>query len=172
MDRAERDPLDDTDVDLVRALARRARSEIGELAAGVGIPPVGVRRRIRSLERRGVLRGVHATGRPPVQGTRLLLALRFLGDRRPCAVDLCALAGVRRVHALSSGWDYVLEVTDGEAVTKGLRGAQRGSAWVLGGRAEFEVLPVIDDVPCPHGVPVSRVGRWRSGVEPCASSID
>ncbi|GLZ36383.1 Lrp/AsnC family transcriptional regulator [Actinokineospora sp. NBRC 105648] len=53
--------LDPTDVAILRELQRDARLQNKELAAIVGVAPSTALERVRSLRRRGVLTGFHAT---------------------------------------------------------------------------------------------------------------
>jgi hypothetical protein len=139
------EPLDDADLGLVRALAENARTEVAELSAWLQVPTRRIRERIRGLERSGVIRGCHAvTTELSDSGTQALVMLRFRGEHRLSAADLCALAGVRRVHSLCATWDFMVEFGRYGVGLLAQEG-DRGTVRILGATAEFEVLRVQSD---------------------------
>ncbi|MBW4708113.1 Lrp/AsnC family transcriptional regulator [Roseobacter sp. YSTF-M11] len=64
-----RENLDETDVTLLNELQRNARQSLDELAAGTGLSPATIQRRVRSLRERGVLTGDIALVDPLKVGT-------------------------------------------------------------------------------------------------------
>ncbi|MBU4215943.1 MAG: Lrp/AsnC family transcriptional regulator [Actinobacteria bacterium] len=108
--------LDDTDLALLRELERDARISNKDLAARVGVAPSTCHARIRSLVRRGVLRGFHAEvdlealGR----GLQALIAVRLHSAYRarlsPVARDLSGRPEVREVYLLGGAEDLLVHV--------------------------------------------------------------
>lgn len=116
--RSRRSPatLDDLDLALLRELERDARTSNKELAERVGLAPSTCHARIRSLVRRGVLRGFHAEvdldalGR----GLQAIVAVRLHGAARarlsPVARDLSSRPEVREVYLLGGAEDLLVHV--------------------------------------------------------------
>jgi DNA-binding Lrp family transcriptional regulator len=81
----ERDALDELDSAIVHRLQRNARETNRDIAGAVGVAPSTTLERIRSLRRRGVIRGFHADidlaslGRP----VQALIAVRIRPPSRP-----------------------------------------------------------------------------------------
>lgn len=76
--------LDSIDVAILRELQRDARLQNKELAAIVGVAPSTALERVRSLRRRGVLTGFHATVSLPALGRPIsaLLSVRVRPHRQ------------------------------------------------------------------------------------------
>ncbi|MEU6132252.1 Lrp/AsnC family transcriptional regulator [Saccharopolyspora sp. NPDC047091] len=108
-----RPEVDVADRMLISLLRSNACADVDDLASRVGLSRAQVRVRLRRLERSGVVRGYHAriSARAAAEGC-VLAFVRFTGDGRPTAGELSGLAGVQRVHALSSGWDYMIEAAE------------------------------------------------------------
>ncbi|PPK64022.1 Lrp/AsnC family transcriptional regulator [Actinokineospora auranticolor] len=76
--------LDATDLAILRELQRDARLQNKELASIVGVAPSTALERVRSLRRRGVLTGFHATVSLPALGRPIsaLLSVRVRPHRQ------------------------------------------------------------------------------------------
>lgn len=164
------EPADPADLGLVQVLAEHARAEVADLSVWLGVPPRRIRERIRTLQRSGVIRGLHAiTAEPSDPGVQALVMLRFQGGHRLGAAELCALAGVHRVYALCATWDFMVEYRPGGVAGLLVQEGDRGMVRILGVAAEFEVLhvrrhraqarvevPLGSDVPTAPGACRSR----------------
>lgn len=158
MARMSRDIPDTADLGLVAALTEHARTEVADLAAQLGMRDRQVRERLRSLERSGVIRGYHAVVSERSGAAKpALVMLRFTAGHRPSAEELCGLPGVRRVHALCTDWDFMVELDDCALLPLSQSTAGRGHARLLGGDADFEVFRVSEDITCAsRAVPRQR----------------
>ncbi|GAB2648184.1 hypothetical protein GCM10027271_02210 [Saccharopolyspora gloriosae] len=136
---SSRPEVDVADRMLISLLRSNACAETHDLASRIGLSRSQVRVRLRRLERSGVVRGYHAriSARAVVEGC-VLAFVRFTGDGRPTAGDLSGLAGVQRVHVLSSGWDYMIEAAESCFAACGAP----GGGTLLGHEADIALLPV------------------------------
>ncbi|HEX4214429.1 MAG TPA: Lrp/AsnC family transcriptional regulator [Candidatus Dormibacteraeota bacterium] len=81
----ERGPFDELDSTILQRLQRNARETNRDIAEAVGVAPSTTLERVRSLRRRGVIRGFHADvdlralGRP----VQALIAVRIRPPSRP-----------------------------------------------------------------------------------------
>ena len=134
---------DTADLYLLEALSAHARVEVSELTTRLGLSDRRIRMRISRLERSGLIKGYHAVTAPAAPlSARVLAMLRFVTGPRPTADDLRDLGGVRRVYALCSAWDFMIEFTGAAQAVLGDVAAERGAVELLGQKAEFEVLAV------------------------------
>ena len=113
---ARKSDLDRIDFEILAALTRDARLSNKQLAAAVGLAPSSCLERIRSLRRRGVLRGAHADVDLPALGVALE-ALLFvqLAKLDHAQVDrfvrrTAAVPEVRSVFLVSGPHDLVVHV--------------------------------------------------------------
>ncbi|MFR9732251.1 winged helix-turn-helix transcriptional regulator [Saccharopolyspora sp. MS10] len=131
--------VDVADRMLISLLRSNACAETHDLASRVGLSRSQVRARLRRLERAGVVRGYHArTSALAAADGCVLVFIRFTGAGRATAIDLSGLAGVQRVHTLSSSWDYMLEAIEPCFATCGAS----GDGTLLGHQADIALLPV------------------------------
>lgn len=134
---------DAADLGLLAALKAHARVEVEELTSRLGLSGRRIRARMRRLEREGLIRGYHAVAAAPETDTSAVLAmLRFVDGLRPTADDIRQLCGVRRVYALCSTWDFMIEFSDGGQGVLGNAAPDIGMVELLGSRAQFELLTV------------------------------
>lgn len=109
-------PLDDTDRVLLSLLERDGRTTNAALAAQAGIAPSTCLARVRDLQRRGVLRGVHADVDPAAAGFPLqaIIAVRLRAHVREQVeafrASATTLPGVLEVFHMSGKDDYLLHV--------------------------------------------------------------
>ncbi|HXH80622.1 Lrp/AsnC family transcriptional regulator [Nocardioides sp.] len=109
-------PLDDTDLAILRLLARDGRMSNSALAEEVGIAPSTCLNRIRHLRESGVIRGFRADIDPGAVG-RPLQAVVFVRLHRSArskirtfATYLADLPGVLNVFVLAGGNDFGVHV--------------------------------------------------------------
>lgn len=108
--------LDDTDRDILAVLAEDGRISNVDLAARVGLSPSPCLRRVRRLEREGVILGYRAMIAPAYTaqpltvwtGVRMRVHERGLVDR--VESEVLDLPGVTEVHHLAGDFDYLLRV--------------------------------------------------------------
>lgn len=144
---------DAADLGLLAALEAHARVEVGELTAQLGLSGRRIRARMRRLEREGLIRGYHAVAATPETDTSAALAmLRFVDGRRPNADEIRQLSGVRRVYALCSTWDFMIEFSDGGQAVLGKAAPGLGVVEILATRAQFELLTVQREHVCAVGL--------------------
>ena len=109
-------PLDPTDRALLAVLAEDGRIPNNALAARVGVAPSTCLTRVRELQRRGVLRGVHADVDPTAAGlpVQAMIAVRLRAHVRAQVEDFRAsaasLPGVLAIFHVSGPTDYLLHV--------------------------------------------------------------
>ena len=109
-------PLDDTDVALVRALQADARRSNKELAAQIGLAPSSTHQRLRRLRERGVWRGTQPQLDPDAVGIGLqaIIALRLTEHARDAVQavwrDVTALPEVRTAFYVGGDDDILLHV--------------------------------------------------------------
>ena len=108
--------LDEVDRNIVRELARDARTPNNALAERVGIAPSTCLGRVRSLRERGVIRGYHADVDPAALGRPLqaMIAVRLQsharGRIRAFVADVAGLPEVLNVFFLAGKDDFLLHV--------------------------------------------------------------
>jgi len=111
-----RPPLDRTDRAILAALEQDGRIPNNALAARVGVSPSTCLGRVRDLQRRGVIRGVHADVDPTAAGFPLqaMIAVRLRVHVREQVLAFRAsatsLPGVLAVFHMSGKDDYLLHV--------------------------------------------------------------
>jgi DNA-binding Lrp family transcriptional regulator len=117
--------LDETDLVIVRELARDARMPNNTLAARAGIAPSTCLGRVRALRERGVIRGYHADVDPAALGRPLqaMIAVRLQSDSRghirTFVRGVARLPEVLNVFFLAGKDDFLLHVA--AASTEDLR---------------------------------------------------
>jgi DNA-binding Lrp family transcriptional regulator len=108
--------LDETDLRIVRELARDARMPNNTLASRVGIAPSTCLGRVRALRERGVIRGYHADVDPAALGRPLqaMIAVRLQfdarGHLRGFVRGMARLPEVLNVFFLAGKDDFLLHV--------------------------------------------------------------
>ena len=113
--------LDDTDLAIVRELARDARLPNNTLAERAGIAPSTCLGRVRALRERGVIRGYHADVDPAALGRPLqaMIAVRLQSDARghlrTFVRGVARLPEVLNVFFLAGKDDFLLHVAAGSA---------------------------------------------------------
>ena len=108
--------MDELDAEIIRLLQSDARLSNRELARRIGVAPSTCLERVRSLTRRGVIRGYHADidlkalGR----GVQALVAVQVRPLRRSVIEafkdSVCKLPEVMTVFVLAGGDDFLLHV--------------------------------------------------------------
>lgn len=108
--------LDDTDRALLRELRRDARMSIAELARRVQLSASPCQRRLRRLERSGIIRGYTVVVDPDVTETALVafVGVRLTNHSRPVVQqfqrEVVRLPRVRECHHVAGAYDYLLRV--------------------------------------------------------------
>ncbi len=108
--------LDETDVAILRALAKDGRLPNNALAAAVGIAPSTCLGRVRALRERGIIRGFHADVDPAAFGLPLqaLIAVQLRAHTREQVDvfrrDAPGLPGVLSVFHVAGRNDYLMHV--------------------------------------------------------------
>ena len=97
--RYENGPLDERDIEILRALTEDARTSLAELARKVGLSAPSVAERVRRLEEAEVVQGYTATINPKALGLPLSAYLRV----RPVPGQL------RKVAQILEGLDAIVE---------------------------------------------------------------
>ena len=97
--RYENGPLDERDIEILRALTQDARISLAELARKVGLSAPSVAERVRRLEEAEVVQGYTATINPKALGLPLSAYLRV----RPVPGQL------RKVAQILEGLDAIVE---------------------------------------------------------------
>ncbi len=115
--------LDATDWRILAELQRDGRITNVELAARVGLSAPPCLRRVRELERSGVIAGYHAAFNLPRLGFHLT-AFAFVRLESQSEADLSAFEGrarqwdiCREAYMLSGDWDYILKCVAPDVVT-------------------------------------------------------
>jgi DNA-binding Lrp family transcriptional regulator len=117
--------VDETDLVILRELARDARLPNNALAQRAGIAPSTCLARVRSLRERGVIRGYHADIDPAALGRPLqaMVAVRLQADSRghlrSFVAGMASLPEVLNVFFLAGKDDFLLHVA--AASTQALR---------------------------------------------------
>lgn len=108
--------LDPVDRTIVEALRQDARLSNARLAALAGVAPSTCLERVRSLRRRGVLRGFHADVDPATLGMPLqaMIAIRLAAHTREQIESFTdhvrVLPGVLSIFHMTGETDYLLHV--------------------------------------------------------------
>lgn len=108
--------LDDTDHALLHELQHNARMSIAELARRVQLSASPCQRRLRRLERSGIIRGYTVVLDPDVTQTALVafVGVRLTNHSRPVVQqfqrEVVQLPGVRECHHVAGAYDYLLRV--------------------------------------------------------------
>jgi len=108
--------IDETDRRILRVLAVEARIPNNALADRVGIAPSTCMGRVRSLVRRGVIRGFYADIDPEAVGYSIqaIIAVRLQVDSRDVidsfAKRLAAMTEVRNVFFIAGAQDFLVHV--------------------------------------------------------------
>ena len=111
--------LDETDLTIVRELARDARVPNNTLAARAGIAPSTCLGRVRALRERGIIRGYHADVDPAALGRPMqaMIAVRLQSDARghlrTFVRGVARLPEVLNVFFLAGKDDFLLHVAAG-----------------------------------------------------------
>jgi DNA-binding Lrp family transcriptional regulator len=114
-------PLDAVDTVLVRELRRDGRQTNQALADAAGIAPSTCLLRVRELQRRGVLRGVHAdvdlarVGRPLQAIIAVRMRAHVKEQVQAFRAEVPRLAGVLSLFHVSGKDDYLLHVAVADA---------------------------------------------------------
>jgi DNA-binding Lrp family transcriptional regulator len=128
--------MDEIDGEIVRRLQADARQTNRDLAAALGIAPSTCLERVRSLRRRGVITGFHASVDPAAlgRGLRALIAVQA----RPLSRDV--IDSFKR-HV--SAWPEVVEI------------------FVLTGTDDFLVHVAVRDIDALHAFLMDRFTRRK-----------
>lgn len=108
--------LDDVDRRIVRALQRDASQSHATLAESVGASPASVWRRVRNLERAGVLGASVRLADPAMLGrsVNVLCQVRMHRQTIDARAEFEAFIGSREeiveCYAMSGEWDYLLRI--------------------------------------------------------------
>lgn len=124
--------MEDLDRQIVRLLAQDGRRSFTDLARDTGLSVSAVHQRVRRLEKRGVLRGYHASVDPDTVGLGLT-AFVSIKPIDPAAPDdapdrLAHLAAIEACHSVAGEESYILKVrvasaADLEALLQEIRAA-------------------------------------------------
>lgn len=112
--------LDRTDERLLRELTRDARVSNVELAGRVGLSPSACLRRVRELERRGLVRGYRAVLDPAARGVGFVAYIAVgLHDHTKRAQEafersIGSAPEVRECHNITGSVEYLLRVETGD----------------------------------------------------------
>lgn len=112
--------LDRTDERLLRELTRDARVSNVELAGRVGLSPSACLRRVRDLERRGLVRGYRAVLDPAARGVGFVAYIAVgLHDHTKRAQEafersIGSAPEVRECHNITGSVEYLLRVETGD----------------------------------------------------------
>ena len=108
--------MDDVDLSILAVLDKDGRISNAELAERVGLSPSPCLRRVRRLERTGVIRGYRAVIDPAAIGRslRVLVGVRIVRHARTDVVAferaVIKLPEVRYVYHVAGNYDYILQV--------------------------------------------------------------
>ena len=108
--------MDDVDRAILTVLDRDGRISNADLADRVGLSPSPCLRRVRRLERTGVIRGYRAVIDPAVidRGLRVLVGVRLVRHSRKDVVAferaVVDLPDVQLTHHVAGNFDYILQV--------------------------------------------------------------
>jgi len=120
------DPLDRTDIRILELLQRDGRLSHVELAERVGLSPTPCTRRVRRLEKLGVIRGYAALVEPKRVGQNVLAFVQIKLERHTDDVierfrrTLEERPDVVSAHAMTGEMDFLLQVvvTDLDALSR------------------------------------------------------
>jgi Lrp/AsnC family leucine-responsive transcriptional regulator len=124
--------LEETDAEIVRALARDGRTSFTDLAKVTGLSVSAVHSRVRRLEQRGVIRGYHADVDPDSidLGLTAFVSVKPIDPAAPddAAERLSGIAAIEACHSVAGDESYILKVRVAspmalEAVLQEIRGA-------------------------------------------------
>lgn len=106
--------LDDTDRKLLKLLQEDGRTPYVELGRAVGLAVSSVNERVRKLNERGVINGVHARVSPEALDLHLL-AFVFVGwsdpsVEAPFLKRIAAEPAVLECHHVTGTWNYLLKI--------------------------------------------------------------
>ena len=106
--------MEDLDRQIVRLLAADGRRSFTDLAKDTGLSVSAVHQRVRRLEKRGVLRGYHASVDPDEVGLPLT-AFVSIKPIDPAAPDdapdrLAHLGAIEACHSVAGDESYILKV--------------------------------------------------------------
>lgn len=106
--------IEETDAQIVRALARDGRMSFTDLAKQTGLSVSAVHSRVRRLEQRGVIRGYHADVDPEALDLALT-AFVSVKPIDPSAPDdaperLAGIAAIEACHSVAGDESYILKV--------------------------------------------------------------
>jgi len=108
--------MDDVDRSILAVLDKDGRISNAELAQRVGLSPSPCLRRVRRLERTGVIRGYRAVIDPAAIGRslRVLVGVRIVRHARTDVVAferaVIKLPEVRYTYHVAGNYDYILQV--------------------------------------------------------------
>jgi Lrp/AsnC family transcriptional regulator, leucine-responsive regulatory protein len=148
--------LDDIDRRILALLQENGRKSYAELGKAVGLAVSSVNDRVRKLQDRGVIEGVHAT--LSAEALRLdLLAFIFVGwtdpaTEEPFLARIAYEASILECHHVTGAWNYLLKVRTHttrdleaflSAIVKGVPGVERTETLiVLSSAKETAHLPL------------------------------
>jgi Lrp/AsnC family transcriptional regulator, leucine-responsive regulatory protein len=108
--------MDELDRAILAVLDRAGRISNADLAERVGLSPSPCLRRVRRMEKAGVIRGYRADVDPVALGRslRVLVGVRLVrhdrNDVRAFEKAVVALSEIAFAHHVTGGFDYVLQV--------------------------------------------------------------
>ena len=108
--------MDDKDRQIIRALQRDGRMSNQDLAAAVNLSPSPCLRRLRNLEKRGVIRGYSARVEPRAYGLAITAFVRIRLERHDEATvgsferEVGRMEEVLECHVMAGHSDYQLRV--------------------------------------------------------------
>ncbi|MCD6248621.1 MAG: Lrp/AsnC family transcriptional regulator [Hadesarchaea archaeon] len=105
--------MDNVDMELLKMLVRNARISLRELGLRVGLSTSGVRRRIKQMEKAGVIKGYAAVVDPKKSGKKITAFLRVKvnsHDIRKVGRSLARYAEVCEVHRITGDHSLIAKV--------------------------------------------------------------
>jgi Lrp/AsnC family leucine-responsive transcriptional regulator len=156
--------LDDTDRTILALLQENGRTPYAELGKAVGLAVSSVNDRVRKLNERGVIEGVHATLSAPA--LRLdLLAFVFVGWNDPATEEVFLKrvaneTAILECHHVTGAWNYLLKVRT--HTTRDLEAFLNAIVKAVPGVQRTETLIALSSPKETGRLPLSRQG-WAPG---------
>jgi Lrp/AsnC family leucine-responsive transcriptional regulator len=150
--------LDETDLEILKALQENARTSNAEIARRVGMAPSAILERIRKLESRGVILGYEARLNPEALGLHLLAYVFVATDERAgeqqAGEILASIPEVQEIHHIAGEDCYLVKVRVQDAKTLGRLLREK---FALGGVRSTRTTVVLESIresshlPLPPG---------------------
>lgn len=158
--------LDDTDRTILALLQENGRTPYAELGKAVGLAVSSVNDRVRKLNERGVIEGVHATLSAPA--LRLdLLAFVFVGWNDPATEEVflervANETAILECHHVTGAWNYLLKVRT--QTTRDLEAFLNAIVKAVPGVQRTETLIALSSPKETGRLPLSRQ-TWAPGTK-------